>query len=73
MHYINEDNERSAPLLELLINQCDHLEDLMGLARKQLEAMRNEDPNAVADIGSEQDELGKQLEISQQKINRKML
>ena len=73
MHYINEDNEGSAPLLELLINQCGHLEDLMNLARRQLEAMRNADPNAVADIGSEQTELNKQLEISQQKINRKMI
>jgi flagellar biosynthesis/type III secretory pathway chaperone len=73
MRHFEEENEQPAPLLDLLINQCDHLEELMGLMRKQLDAMRSADSSAVTSIRDEQDELGKKLEISQQRIDRKML
>ncbi len=73
MQHFEEENEQPAPLLDLLINQCDDLEELMGLMRKQLEAMRSADSSAVTSIRDEQDELGKKLEISQQRIDRKML
>jgi hypothetical protein len=73
MLYFEEENERPAPMLNLLIDQCDHLEELMGLMRKQLEAMRSSDSSAVTTIRGEQDELNKKLEMSQQQIDRKML
>lgn len=73
MRHFEEENEQPAPLLDLLINQCDHLEELMSLMRKQLDAMRSADSSAVTSIRDEQDELGKKLEISQQRIDRKML
>jgi hypothetical protein len=73
MQYSEEENEQPAPLLNLLINQCDDLEELMSLMRKQLEAMRSSDSSAVTSIRDEQDELGKKLEMSQQRIDRKML
>ncbi|HEV7644452.1 MAG TPA: hypothetical protein VGO50_10955 [Pyrinomonadaceae bacterium] len=73
MQYSEEENEQPAPLLDLLINQCDHLEELMSLMRKQLDAMRCADSSAVTSLRDEQDELGKKLEMSQQRIDRKML
>lgn len=73
MQHLEEENEKPAPMLDLLIDQCDHLEELMGLMRRQLEAMRSSNSGAVSDIRFEQDELGKKLEISQQQIDRKML
>jgi hypothetical protein len=71
--YFEEENEKAAPMLDLLIDQCDHLEELMGLMRRQLEAMRSDDAGAVSDISLEQNELGKKLAISQQQIDRKMI
>ncbi len=73
MQNIEEEYERPAPLLNLLIDQCDHLEELMGLMRKQLEAMCSADSSAVTSIRGEQDELSKKLAISQREIDRKML
>ena len=73
MEFIEEENDKPAPMLDLLIDQCDHLEELMGLMRRQLEAMRSEDTNAVSDIRCEQDELSKKLEISQRQIDRRMI
>ena len=73
MQYTEEENDKPAPMLDLLINQCDHLEELMCLMRRQLEAMRSEDATAVSDIRFEQNELSKKLDISQRQIDRKML
>ena len=73
MKYFEEENDRSAPMLDLLIGQCDHLEELMSLMRRQLEAMRSDDSSAVSDILHEQDKLSEKLDLAQRKIARKML
>lgn len=66
-------NEHSGPMINLLIDQCDHLEELMGLMRKQLEALRSDDAVTASNIETKRDEIHRKLEISQQQIDRKML
>jgi hypothetical protein len=60
-------------MINLLIDQCDHLEELMSLMRKQIEALSRQDTDAVSNIVSQRDEINRKLEMSQQQIDRKML
>ncbi len=73
MLYFEDKSEKPSSMINLLIDQCDHLEELMSLVRKQIEALSRDDTDAVSNIVSRRDEINRKLEVSQQQIDRKML
>jgi flagellar biosynthesis/type III secretory pathway chaperone len=72
MLYFEDKNEKPDSMIKLLIDQCDHLEELMSLVRKQIEALSRRDADAISNIVSQRDEINRKLEMSQQQIDRKM-
>ena len=73
MLYFEDKSEKPNSMINLLIDQCGHLEELMSLMRKQIEALSRDDTDAVSSIVSRRDEINRKLEVSQQQIDRKML
>lgn len=73
MLYFEDKSEKPNSMINLLIDQCDHLEELMSLMRKQIEALGRDDADAISNIVSRRDEINRKLEMSQQQIDRKML
>ena len=73
MNYFEEKNEKPNSMLGLLIDQFDHLEKLMGLMRKQMDSLKQDDAGDLSGIINEREELNRKLDISQDEISRKML
>jgi hypothetical protein len=73
MNYFEDKNEKPNSMLGLLIDQFDHLEKLMGLMRKQIDSLKQDDADDLSGIINEREELNRKLDISQSEISRKML